>query len=186
MTDPRSLTNVQFASALTPQSIQITRLIHAAIMVGPMLFSMIIIALASQQTGELAPLPSDVEIIDTLSMVHAGIVLAAFLLSSYLSAVLFSPDRLGNEEELTTAEMLASKCVALQRAAAIARLAILEGAALFGLTICLLAVVNHVMQTEPLYWFNAASTVFFLVYAVTVFPTRESLVGWFDRAFGGQ
>ncbi len=186
MTDPRSLTNVQFAEALTPQSIQVMRVVHAAIMAGPILFLMIILALSSQQTGELPPLPSDVEIINTLSMVHIGIALAAFLLSSYLSAALFSPDRLGTEGELTTAEMLASRCVALQRAAAIARLAVLEGAAFFGLTICLLGVINHVLQAEPSYWLNAASTGFFLIYAATLFPTRESLIGWFDRAFGQQ
>ncbi len=186
MIDPRSLTNVQFANALTPQSVQITRVIHAAIMAGPVFFLMIIIALSSQQTGGVPPLPSNVEIINTLSMVHVGIALAAFLLSSYLSAALFSPDRLGGEEEPMTAEMLASKCVVLQRSAAIARLALLEGAAFFGLAICLLGVVNHVIQAEPSYWLNATSTGFFLIYAATVFPTRESLIGWFDRAFGGR
>jgi hypothetical protein len=40
-----------------------------------------------------------------------------------------------------------------------------------------------VILVEPMYWLNAASTGFFLLFGAAVFPSRESLVEWFERAF---
>ena len=184
MVSAGSLTSTQFADALTSESIQVTRLIHAAIMIGPLVFLMVIVVFASQNVGGFSPQVSDFEIMNILSTVHGILVLLAILLAQFLSGVLFSPDRLTHGEESIPVEMLAARCVALQRTAGIGRLAILEGASLFGLAVCFVGVTNHVIHAEALYWFNAASTGLFLLFAAAVFPTRQNLIDWFELRFG--
>jgi hypothetical protein len=184
MADPDFLTSAQFADALTRQNLQISRLVHAAIMTGPVLFLIAVLAFSVQLTGELPPAPSSFDLMNILSMVHGVLALLALLAAQFLSGTLFSPDRLKQDTESVTVEMQAAKCVALQRAASIGRLAVLEGVSLFGLAVCFVGVTNRVIQAEPAYWFNAASTGLFLIYAASVFPTREYLLGWFERTFG--
>jgi hypothetical protein len=152
-------------------------------MTGPFVFLLVVVVFSTQQSVEFPPVPSDVEIMNILSMVHGVLFLLAVLLAQFLAGVLFSPDRLGQDTGSLTPEMLAQKCVALQRAANIARLAVLEGASLFGTAVCLIGVMNHVVQVEPSYWLNAVSTGLFLGYGVTTFPTKENLVDWFEVKF---
>ena len=61
------------------------------------------------------------------------------------------------------------------RGAAILRLAMLEGCALFGVVICLLGVVLEAATQHPWIWANAASAALFLIFAVLTFPTAERL-----------
>lgn len=183
MTSPTFLTSTQFSDALNGESLRVTRLIQAAIMTGPSFFLIIIVAFSAQQAGELPHRSSGFEIMDILSMVHGVLFVLAILLAQFLSGVLFSPDRLGQDAGSIPADMLAAKCMAMQRTAIIVRLAILEGASFFGLAVCFLGVMNHVMQAEPSYWLNAVSTGLFLAYGVTTFPTKESLVEWYNARF---
>jgi hypothetical protein len=183
MADPLSLTSAQFSEALTRESLQITRVIQAAIMTGPLIFLLVIVAFSFQQSSEIRPAGSDFELMNVLSMVHGVLALLALMLSQFLSGAMFSLNRLQQRPEGLTTEMLAARCIASQRAAIIARLAVMEGVSLFGLAVCFVGVMNHVVQTEPSYWFNAASAVIFIMYAAAVFPTRENLVEWFERVF---
>ncbi len=180
MPNTLSLTSAQFSEALTNQSLQITRMIHAAIMSGPLLFLLIAVAISTQQMESPPPAASDMNIMNILSLVHGIFFLLAAMLAQFLAGAIFSPDRLGQDTESISPEMLAARCVSLQRAADIARLAALEGASLFGTAVCFVGVTNHVMQVEPSYWFNAVSTGLFLAYGVTTFPTRQSLTDWFE------
>lgn len=59
------------------------------------------------------------------------------------------------------------------RGATILRLALFEGAALFGTVICLQAVMFGLAASQPLVFLNAASTFVMLALVVTTFPTRE-------------
>jgi hypothetical protein len=59
------------------------------------------------------------------------------------------------------------------RAATILRLALFEGAALFGTVICHLAIMLGVAREHPLVFLNAASTFVMLGLVITTFPTRE-------------
>ncbi len=181
MSTPLTLTSAQFSEALTNQNLQITRVIQAAIMTGPLVFLLVIVGFSLQRTGDIRPTGSDFEIMNILSMVHAMLALGAIFLSQYLPGLLFSPERIQQMGEATPADMLAARCVASQRVAIIARLAVLEGVSLFGLAVCLVGVMNHVVQAEPSYWFNAASAAAFLMYGAAIFPTRENLVEWFER-----
>lgn len=183
MASPLALTTTQFSEALTREGLQGTRLIHVAIMTGPVLFLLVVIAFSLQQAAEYPPAASDVELMNILSMVHGVLFLLAVLLAQFLSGALFSPERLGSAAESASPETLAVRCVALQRAANIVRLAVLEGASLFGTAVCFIGVANRVVQAEPSYWLNAVSTGLFLVHGVTIFPTRQSFIDWFEARF---
>src|SRR5512140_2846422 len=186
MANPLSLTNAQFSDALTDESLRVTRIIQTSVMTGPLLFLMLIVAISTQQSSEPRQAQFGLEVMNILSLVHAGLFLLAILLAQFLSGVLFSPDRLSQVAESIPAEVLGEKCVAMQRTAIIGRLAILEGASFFGLAICLLGVMNHVMQTEPSYWLNAVSTGLFLAYGVATFPTKDNLMEWFEVKFSNR
>jgi hypothetical protein len=181
MTNIRSLTNAQFSVALTSESLKVTRLMHGAIMTAPVLFLMAVLAVSFRQPVGIVPRPSDIELMKILSAVHGIFFLASVGLAQFLPGLLFSPDRCSQGAESTTAEMLAMKCVALQRAANVARLIPLEAASLIGLAVCFVGVTSHVVQVEPWYWLNVVSTGLFLSYAGSVFPTRQNLVDWFDQ-----
>jgi len=59
--------------------------------------------------------------------------------------------------------------------AGVVRLAALEGASLYGLVVCLIAVGSGALEEQPLYWTNAVPGVLFIMYAGMVFPTRHRL-----------
>jgi hypothetical protein len=183
MATPESLTSAEFSNALTDQNLQITRIVHAAVMVGPLIFLIVVLTFSFQQGLEPRPGSSEFELMNILTIVHGIFAVLGLLMVQFLSGLLFSPDRVKQGAESLTVEMLAAKCVTLQRSAGILRLAMLEGVSVFGLAVCFIGVINHVMQAEPAYWFNAASSGLFLIYAARLFPTRENLVEWFERAF---
>ena len=183
MATPLSLTSSQFSDALTSESLQVTRLVHAAIMMGPVVFFMVVLAFSFQQSGGPPPRASDFEVMNILSVVNALLFVMALFLTQFLSGFLFSPDRLGQDTGSITAEMLASQCVSMQRTADIGRIAALEGAALFGLAVCFIGATNNVLQADPSYWLNALSTGLFVGYGITTFPTKQNLIDWFETRF---
>lgn len=182
MTSAASLTNTQFSGALTEESLRVTRLLHGAIMTGPLLFLPVVLAVSFYQTGGLPPRPSDFELLNILSMAHVVLFFVAVSLAQFLPGLLFAPGRVGEDVESVTAETLAASCVAQQRIANVVRLVPLEGTSLFGLAVCLMGVMNRVIQVEPWYWLNAVTTGLFLSYAWSIFPTRQNLVDWFDQS----
>lgn len=181
MPSAASLTNTQFSDALTDESLRVTRLLHGAIMTGPLLFLLVVLAMSFSRTGGLPPRPSDFDLLNILSAAHGVLFLAAVGLAQFLPGLLFAPDRGGEDAEPVTAETLAARCVAQQRIANLARLIPLEGTSLFGLVVCFVGVMSRAIQVESWYWLNAASTGLFLSYAWSFFPTRENLVDWFDQ-----
>jgi hypothetical protein len=181
VTSAAALTNAQFSDALTDESLRVTRLLHGAIMTGPLLFLLVVLAVSFYQTGGLPPRPSDFELLNILSAAHVVLFLVAVGLAQFLPGLLFAPDRVGEGTESATADTLAARCVAQQRIANVVRLVPLEGTSLFGLAVCFMGVMNRAIQAEPWYWLNAVSTGLFLSYAWSIFPTRQNLVDWFDQ-----
>jgi hypothetical protein len=69
----------------------------------------------------------------------------------------------------------AGRCFVLIQQATMLRLALLEGAALFGLVVCVIGVLGGVLHRYPLYWVNSVSALIMLGTVVATFPTRERL-----------
>ena len=125
----------------------------------------------------------DAGIIGLLSLVHLAMALSLWPLAFFLHARMLSagassatPNGPGPDDAPTrharSGNARGARLGAI-RGATLIRLAMLEGAALFGLVICLLGTLEGVLRTEPKYWLNALSAVLFLAFVVATFPTRE-------------
>jgi hypothetical protein len=64
----------------------------------------------------------------------------------------------------------------------IIRMAILEGGALMGLTVLILAVMSRVLVEEPLLWLGAIPLAVHVLVGVLTFPTQESVVTFMDES----
>jgi hypothetical protein len=94
----------------------------------------------------------------------------------------FSPGRLTSGENVSE-EQLATWCVSQLRTAIIVRLAIMEGAAFFGLVVCVIGATGGALAAEPKYWVNLASTCVLALFAITTFPAKERWTSWFQERF---
>jgi hypothetical protein len=63
----------------------------------------------------------------------------------------------------------------LVRRVTIIRLALLEGAAFFGLAVVLIAKMTGVVAAAPVYWLNALSAVIFIGFVMFTLPTRDTI-----------
>jgi hypothetical protein len=67
------------------------------------------------------------------------------------------------------------------RSAIIPRLALFEGAAFFGITVCILAMLNGVLDAEPAFWLNLGPLLVFTAFGMQTFPTKERLTSSFEE-----
>lgn len=138
------------------------QIIHLGLASGVLLFTTIVVFLTMQQPADPS---ADPALARTLTLVHVVLFLTALLLSRILyNRLLPAPDL----DETARAIRF--------RTASIVRLALLEGAALFGLVSCLLIGQNGLLQQRPGYWLNLLSTGFFLAFIALTFP-RENPSG---------
>jgi hypothetical protein len=175
------LTRTDFENALTPQALMTTQIIQIALTLGPLFFLGIVVFLFFQRL-ELEGVRPDEGSLQMLTIVQLFSLFAAGGISGVLRARLFSPDALGSLILSSDPREIAQQCVMQQRTATIVGLALLEGAAFFGLVVCMIGVTNGALQAFPYYWVNAISVLVLLVFSVTTFPTRGNLVNWFERA----
>lgn len=137
-------------------------ILQAALGAGPLFVWLVVLGLWQMPPSSdgAAAGPDQVRLITLLSAVHVMVALSSYAAGALLfSRVLHQRaprDPLGR-----------------LRAATALRLALLEGPALFGAVICLLAVQPGVAEQVPLVWLNATSTFVLLFVVVVTFPTRE-------------
>ena len=72
------------------------------------------------------------------------------------------------------------------RGAWILRLAMREGAALFGAVTCLICSFTGALESQPLYWLNLLGPVFLVVFSVLTFPTSGSLASHIKKALENE
>lgn len=150
-------------------------LIQTALTLGPILFLGVVawLALSGSGSGQ----GPDRSLVDLLSLVHGVLALVAFPM-----ALLFAPRRLpksprhdaGRSPGAASERVRAA--LAAVTVATIVRLAVIEGVALFGAVVLLLAVLGGALEQQPLYALNAVSTLFLVLVSVATFPTRDSVL----------
>jgi hypothetical protein len=177
-----SLTRTNFENALTPGSLQITRIMQLALMIGVLIYSLCVFVIYLQYRDLRADAYA-VDIVSMLTLIHLAFLGGALVLGQLLSLRIFSPQGLPAALSEADTRRLAEQVVLRQRTAIIVRLAAIDGAAFFGLAICTVGAINGTLQNAPLYWVNMLSTIVLLVFGAVTFPTRERLVGWFERSF---
>ncbi len=151
-------------------------LVQIGLSVGPLLYLGVVVGLAV--AGPAPQGSPDFPLLDLLSLVHALLAFTLLPVSLFLMPkVLTAKSRLLPCIELSRRDPAAGARALLNviASARIVQLALLEGAALLGTTVCLLAVLQGAVAEHPLYWANAATTGVLLVVAVATFPTAPRL-----------
>lgn len=173
------LTRAHFEAALTPGLLRTMAIMQTALVFGPLLYVIPVFVLLSAR-GVIPPGPDEFLLANILSIIHGATLLTAGSVGSFLFQRMFSSDGLRTLPDADP-ETLASFAVGRLRNAMILRLALFEGAAFLGITVCILAKINGVLDAEPAYWLNLGSLAVFAAFGILTFPTRERLTGWFEE-----
>jgi F0F1-type ATP synthase membrane subunit c/vacuolar-type H+-ATPase subunit K len=167
-----------FRAALKPEDIRGLQIFYAAIGSGLFIFAMIIFFVYNTNSATSSEVDSsDVELVQMLSIVHVLLALVMYVVAplrekAVLKKMLSTPAQISSPAE---------HCFNSIRNALVIRLAMYEGAALFGLVVCFLAVNNYVIFAEPIYWFNAASSIVVIAYISIAIPNQERLTTIFEE-----
>lgn len=141
----------ELAAAMEPQQVRALRLIGLALSAGAVLFAVVASAIGLMGTSAgAADGPPDASLVQLLSMVHA------FLFVTMLTMATFVPQQLARNLVPQQAQM-----------PYVLRWALVEGAALFGSVIVLIAGTNGVLPDEPIYYANLLSTVAMVTFVFT-------------------
>ncbi|MBC8044307.1 MAG: hypothetical protein IAF08_12790 [Rhizobacter sp.] len=145
-----------------PERVRQLQIIQAAMGLGVVIFAIVVFSMGSVLVG--APDEPDTEVIDILTVAHlataiSGYAAAAFLFNAQLSRWNGAPETFFDVFQTAT----------------IVRLALMEGAALFGLVVYLLAGQAGIENTSRTYFVNAASVVIFIGFVILTFPTPERI-----------
>jgi hypothetical protein len=175
-----SVTQTTFEDALTPESLRATQIIHVGLMSGALIFTAAVFFLYATNVYPVAT-PAAIEAVSTLTFIHLACAVLAPFLGFFLAGRIFSPER-WFEGFNTEERALAARCIVLQRTANIVRMAVMEGAVLFGLAVCTIAVTSGVLTQDGNYWVNLLSTAVLFFAGLATFPTKERLVAWFGSA----
>lgn len=160
------------------------RMLSLALMGGPLLYGACLLAFyLTSGPHSATPGAGALHTMETLSMTHVGFTIVAYLLAPFLFNRTLNATRLDPGQEADSPRALALQAVLLLRTAMIVRLAILEGAAFFGLSVCVIGVTGGVMESDPLYWLNLGSSVLLIAFGVITFPSRERLLEILDAHF---
>lgn len=177
-----ALSRTSFEAALTPAHVTTAQVLQGAMMMGIVAFAAVVAYLYTQ-APPVEPTEAEIALVRLMTLVHLGLLGVNVGVSLFLARRVFSPEAIGEGVGAFDAQLLAARAVQQQRVALIVRMALLEGSALFGLVICLLATTNGVLGSAPEFWVNLLSPFLVIGFGVATFPTKERLVSWFEERF---
>lgn len=171
-----ALSETEFDRRLTPERLRTMQIIQGALMAS---MASILFINAVLFTTTPASDAADAETVSTLSL-----IVTLLSLSCILASVIV-PKRLVDASRRTASpdDDLYAKAVTVMQTSMLLRMAILEGAGMFGLAVCIIAVTGGLAQTEPVWLLNALPAVIMLSAGALTFPTRTSLALRFVREF---
>ena len=185
MNEYNHLSLQEFRDLLTAGNLLNFRLIYFIFSASVLVFGFILILFQNNVSISRTRTGFDTQLLNILTIVNltlaAGVCIVTawlhgFILRSQLveKAVPLSPYGTGRE----------ARCMYKIYIATVIRAAGWEGAALFGLIVCLLGIIEDVFAANPIYWINLMPAAVFLMFAVFTFPTRARLEGVFQKHFG--
>lgn len=177
-----SVTRASLENAVRPNDLRITSIIQLALVASPLFFLLVIFLLITRSDG-VEGAGGENTFLWLLTIVHLAMTVAAFLMGHFLAAFRAAQLRTGFDASGFDAEALAQACVAQHRFMTILRLALMEGAAYFGLVVCLLAVNAGALPADGKYWINLVSTLLLVGYGLFTLPTKERIGDWFEKLY---
>jgi len=176
MNSYQQLSEYEFERVLTPEVVRVFQIIQSALLGGATMFALVVLLLHSQHTANGS---GDVEVVNILSIINALFAIGVFGISRMLFERMFADQQLNNSISSSAASY--EQSLATIRAAIIIRMALLEGAAFFGLVVCMIAVTGGITQQKPEYLFNMASYLLFMLIGINTFPTKNALQDIFRK-----
>ncbi len=169
----------EFERLLTDDNVRSMQIIQAALGSGVLLFVVIVIAMYFNYATDAAT--GSVDFVWILTLIHfvlsaVMIVLSFWMYKRRLTAEAVSPGS-------GSSSISADSCLEALRTAIIIRLGLLEGAAFYGLVVCIVAVMNGVMQENAIFWINLFSAFVMLFFVIWLFPSRERLIEFYKNDF---
>jgi hypothetical protein len=178
-----SVTRTALENAIKPEHLRITTIIQLALMAGPVVFSCMVLLMLVQQQ-ELQGTGAEGDYLWMLTIAHLAFTVVSFLAGQLLTQWRLAQFRSSADVNNDTAVTLAGKCLSQHRQVTMMRLALVEGAAFFGLCVCMIAVFRGALPAEPKYWINLASTALLVIYGALTLPSKERIGDLFDRVYG--
>lgn len=123
----------------------------------------------------------DIDTIFNLSIAHGVAALILFPLSGFIR------DRIlrQNNPEATGKPIDTTLSLTTIRSSFIIRAAMMEGAAMFGLVVCFMAVTGGATRVNFMYWLNSLSAVVMLIYMGREIPSQERIVNAYTQKILG-
>ena len=167
----------EFEQLLTDETLRSMAIMQAALGSGVVMFMFIVIAMYfTYESGN-----GDTGMIWILTLVHFVLAVNMIFLSFWIYKRRLTAEAV--KKLSTTGTIDAAACLSALRTAIIIRLALLEGAAFYGLVACIVAVMGGSMQENPIYWINLGSAFVMLFFVVWLFPSRERLIEFYQNDF---
>ena len=176
-------TAAELDAALGDQDVTQLRVITLALMGGVVAFTVLAVVFAAGQDAVDPGLRAESPLLPILSIVHAGLFVGCLAARRFVGPAILRgrlptrpPARIHGQGRAPADADAAGRAVQRLKGAHLTGLALLEGPALFGLTILVVAASQNALAAQPLYALNVFSTVVFLVLATLHFPSRERLL----------
>lgn len=155
----------EIREALDESTVRGMQIMQLALTVGVVLFTAFTVgrSIFSPQSAVSGTGPPDAGLLRTLSTANVALLVGAVVFGHLLFRA-----------RISSGATDVAAAVAALRAAILLRLALLEGAALFGVAICFLATTSG-PPADPAIWLNLVSPAAFVLFSAATFPTRERL-----------
>lgn len=176
MNQENPVTLEDFQEALTPKNVLSMQIIHGALGLGVFTFFVVVVVMQFLHSAEEG-VSEDVTILNIMSLAHLVMAMVCFIASKIVH------DLMINASKRASFSHTGERCFATLRMASIVRLALMEGAAFFGLVICLLAAMEGQLENFPVYWLNALSCFAMIAFILANFPTKARLEQSFQDKF---
>jgi len=185
MNEPMQIDHDAFMRLIDDKRLKMLQVIHLAVPFGVLIFTLLVVFLYLQiecpgndSATSAAPIP-------LLTLMHAIIGLVCFTAGQLLYNRLSGPRGSQRQIKLLSSMKLSEEeiCFRAIFTATIFRLALFEGAAIFGLIICLIAALSGILSRYPIYWLNTFSVVMLIVLVAVTFPTRSRIESLFLSRF---
>jgi F0F1-type ATP synthase membrane subunit c/vacuolar-type H+-ATPase subunit K len=163
----------KFRVSLSDGDVRTLQIIPLAMCAGVVMFAFVILVILRPQYSEIVPTADDTTTIMFLTLAHLALFLSTVTIAPIIITGMLQKQRNVDPQGAIFAI----------RSNLIVRWAIMEAPALFGLVICFLATLNGVLNTQPIYYLNLFSMVYFLVVTLTKLPNRERLEAIYQENF---
>lgn len=172
------LTKEDLRRELNANDLRVTLIIQLALTAGPIMFFAVILYLNYGIYAQSPPPPtSDLSV--TMMLLHVtafltlGAIAAAYIVPSMMLKPAMLKKKAGSDQPVRWMTFL-------HRTLTIIRLAILEGAALLGLVVLIIASMGRFLDDNPVLWFAIVPMVIHVVASLLTLPTKSSVVEWMD------